>query len=445
MYENKKILVLGMARSGYEVCKLLAKHNNDITITDMKEQDEKQVEELKNLGVKYIITDTPEDLLDDSFEVLVKNPGIRKDHNCVLKARAIGINVVNEVEVAYSFLNPKDITIVAITGSNGKTTTTTMIYNILKEAGKSVHLGGNIGYPVSSLVSKVKKGDILCLEISDHQLVDMYNFKSNISVLTNLYEVHLDFHDNYAVYKNMKKRIFNHHTEKDLAFINKGCNDCMMLTEDINSNKVYFSNKKDADCMIKNDAIYYKGEEIIKLYDIMLKGMHNYENVMCAIMVCKEFNVSNDVIFKILNNFGGVEHRIEYVDTIDGVDFYNDAKSTNVDSTIIAVDSFKTPTILLLGGLDRGHSFNPLEGHMNHVKMVVAYGETKDRIKSWCDSVNIDCFVTETLKEATRYAISCANSGDTVLLSPACASWDQYKNFEERGEEFKKEVFKNLK
>jgi UDP-N-acetylmuramoylalanine--D-glutamate ligase len=243
----------------------------------------------------------------------------------------------------------------------------------------------------------------------------------------------------------MKKRIFNHHTKKDLAFINAGCSDCLMLTEDIDSHKVYFSNKVDADCMIKNDAIYYKGEEVIKLYDIMLKGMHNYENVMCAIMVCKEFNVSNDVIFKVLNNFGGVEHRIEYVDTIDGVDFYNDAKSTNVDSTIIAVDSFKTPTILLLGGLDRGHSFNPLEDHMSHVKMVVAYGETKDRIKSWCDSVNIECFVTETLKEATRYAISSASVGDTVLLSPACASWDQYKNFEERGEEFKKEVFKNLK
>ena len=144
MYENKKILVLGMARSGYEVCKLLAKHNNDITITDMKEQDEKQVEELKSLGVKYIVTDEPEKLLDETFEVLVKNPGIRRDHKCVLKARALGINVVNEVEVAYSFLN-KDVKIIAITGSNGKTTTTTMIYNMLKKAGLKVHLGGNIG------------------------------------------------------------------------------------------------------------------------------------------------------------------------------------------------------------------------------------------------------------------------------------------------------------
>jgi UDP-N-acetylmuramoylalanine--D-glutamate ligase len=196
---------------------------------------------------------------------------------------------------------------------------------------------------------------------------------------------------------------------------------------------------------MKDDAIWYKGEEIISLYDVMLKGMHNYENIMCTIMAVKEFGVSNDVIYDVLNNFGGVEHRIEYVDTYNDVDFYNDAKSTNVDSTIIALDSFKTPTILLLGGLDRGHSFKPLEEHLDNVKLIIAYGETKDRIKSWCDSVNIECFVTETLKEATRYAISSASVGDTVLLSPACASWDQYKNFEERGEEFKKEVFKNLK
>ena len=320
MYENKKILVLGMARSGYEVCKLLANQNNDITITDMKEQDEKQVEELKSLGVKYIVTDEPEKLLDETFEVLVKNPGIRRDHKCVLKARALGINVVNEVEVAYSFLN-KDVKIIAITGSNGKTTTTTMIYNILKKAGLKVHLGGNIGYPVSSLVEKTKKGDILCLEISDHQLVDMYEFKSDISILTNLYEVHLDFHENYGVYKNMKKKIFNGHTSKNIAFLNKGNTDVLNLTEDIKSSKVYFSSKVDADCMIKNDAIWYKGEEIISLYDVMLKGMHNYENIMCTIMAVKEFGVSNDVIYDVLNNFGGVEHRIEYVDTYNDVDF----------------------------------------------------------------------------------------------------------------------------
>lgn len=441
MYESKKILILGMARSGYEVAKLLAKHNNDITITDMKEQDEKNVKELISLGVKYIITDDPEKLLDESFDVLVKNPGIRRDHKCVLKARALDMDVVNEVEVAYNFLN-KDAKIIAITGSNGKTTTTTMIFNILKSADVNVHLGGNIGFPVSSLVENVKKDDVLVLEISDHQLVDMHQFKSDISILTNLYQVHLDFHESYAVYKNMKKKIFNRHTNSDIAILNKNNIDVMNLTEDINSKKLYFSSNEEADCMIKNDAIYYNNEEIIKLKDIKLKGVHNYENIMCAIMAVKEFNVSNEVIFNYLNKFGGVEHRIEYVDTINDIEFYNDSKATNVDSTIIAVDSFKNPTILLLGGLDRGHSFEGLRGHLDNVKLIVSYGETKERIKDFANSVNIECIVCENLIEATRTAIKNANKFDTVLLSPACASWDQYKCFEDRGEEFKKEVFK---
>ena len=441
MYKSKKILILGMARSGFEVAKLLSKYDNEITITDMKEQDPENVKILKELGVNYVITDEPEKLLDNSFDVLVKNPGIRRDHKCVLKARALDMDVVNEVEVAYSFLN-KNAKIIAITGSNGKTTTTTMIFNILKQAGLDVLLGGNIGYPVSSLVPKVKDNSILVLEISDHQLVDMHDFKSNISILTNLYQVHLDFHESYAVYKNMKKKIFNKHTEDDLAILNKNNIDVLNLTEDINSNKLYFSSTEEADCMIKNDAIYYKGEEIIKLKDIKLKGVHNYENIMCAIMAVKEFNVSNEIIFNYLNKFGGVEHRIEYVDTIDGVEYYNDSKATNVDSTIIAVDSFKNPTILLLGGLDRGHSFEPLKGHLDNVKLIISYGETKNRIKAFADSENIKCIVVDTLVEATHEAIKNAKENYTVLLSPACASWDQYKCFEDRGEEFKKEVFR---
>lgn len=444
MYENKKIFILGMARSGYEVAKLLSKHNNEIIITDMKEQDEKQVLELTNLGIKFIISDEPENILDETYNVLIKNPGIRRDHKCVLKARAFNIPVVNEVEVAYSFLD-KDVKIIGITGSNGKTTTTTMTFDIMKEAGLKVHLGGNIGYPVSSLVEKTKKGDILVLEISDHQLVDMYDFKTDISVLTNLYEVHLDFHESYSVYKNMKKKIFNEHTNKEIAILNKDNEDVITLTSDIESKKLYFSSKEDADCMIKNDAIFYKGKEIIKLKDIKIKGTHNYENIMCTIMIVKQFNVSNETIFKVLNKFGGVEHRIEYVQTINEVEYYNDSKATNVDSTIIALDSFKNPTILLLGGLDRGHSFNELKEHLSNVSEIISYGETKNRIKEFADSIKIKCTVKDTLEESTNLAIKHAKKGDTVLLSPACASWDQYKSFEDRGEEFKKIVFKAVK
>lgn len=441
MYENKKIFILGMARSGFEVAKLLAKHNNEITITDMKEQNEEDVKVLKELGVTYIVTDKPDELLDDSYDVLVKNPGIIKSHKCVVKAKELGMKVINEVEVAGTFL--PNVRIVGITGSNGKTTTTTLIYNILEKAGLPVHLGGNIGYPVSSLVERVKENDILVLEISDHQLVDMYDFKTDISVLTNLYQNHLDFHENsYDNYKNTKKKIFNGHTDKEFAIINNGNEDVLKLVNDIPSKKITFSSEVESDIYIKDDYIVYNDEKIININDIMLQGKHNYENAMCAIIVCKELGVSNDVINEVLTTFGGVEHRIEYVRTLNKRDFYNDSKSTNTDSTVIAVNSFKRPTILIMGGLDRGHSFDNLNEYMTNVKLVVCYGETKDRINEWCKSLNIKCIIKDNLIDATNTSYENSSEGDVILLSPGCASWDQYKCFEDRGNEFKETVNK---
>lgn len=438
MIENKKIFILGMARSGYECAKMLSKYNNEILITDMKEQDSNRVKELEELGVTFVLSNEPDKIFDSSYDYLIKNPGIRKDHPCVLKAREFNVPVINEVEVAYSFF-PKDVSIIGITGSNGKTTTTTLIYEILKKAGFPVFLGGNIGYPVSSLVEKVNSGDILVLEISDHQLTDMYNFKTNISVLTNLSEVHLDFHGTYEIYKNIKKKIFNNHTVNDIAILNYDNNDVMELTNDIVSTKKYFSKDTIVDCYIKDDAIYYK-DKVIDLRDIKVKGMHNYENIMCAIMAVKEFNVNDDVIVSTLKEFKGVEHRIEYVTNINGREIYNDAKATNTESTITALKSFDKPTILLLGGLDRGHSFEPLNNYMNNVKQVICYGETKNRIKDWCNDININCVVVDTLEQATIKAYECSDESDIILLSPACASWDQYDSFEKRGEEFKRVV-----
>lgn len=440
MIENKKIFVLGMARSGYGVAKLLSKYNNDILITDQKEQDYNHVKELTDLGVKYIVSEKPEQILDSSYDYVIKNPGIRKDHKCVLMALELGIPVINEVEVAYKFF-PKDISIVGITGSNGKTTTTTLIYEILKHSNLPVYLGGNIGFPVISLVDKVKSGDILVLEISDHQLVDMYDFKTNISVLTNLSEVHIDFHGTYDIYKRVKKKIFNNHSSKDIAILNYDNEDVIKLTSNIKSSKKYFSKDKEVDCYIKDDSIYFN-EKVIALKDIRVKGMHNYENIMCAIMVSKEFNVTNDVINKVLHEFKGVEHRIEYVTNINGREFYNDAKATNCDSTIIALKSFDKPVILLLGGLDRGHSFEPLNEYMHNVKNVICYGETKNRIKTWCDIKNINCDVTDNLEDATIKAYEISNSGDIILLSPACASWDQFEDYEKRGNKFKEVINK---
>ena len=438
MYDNKKMFILGMARSGYEVAKVLAKHNCDIVITDMKEQDEEKVKELKEIGINLIITDKPEDLLDDSFNYVVKNPGIKLDHPVCLKANSLNIPIINELEVAYHYL-PKNVKIVGITGSNGKTTTTTLTYNILKEAGLPVHLGGNIGYPMCSLLERVKENDILVLEVSGHQMHDFKDFKIDIGVLTNLTQVHLDHFGTYENYIKNKVKIFNHHTNNDIAILNGNNLDVLDNTKDIKSKKIYFSAYKDCDACIKNDAIYYK-EEIIKLDEIKLKGKHNYENIMCAVIVVKQFNVSNDIIKKVLTNFGGVEHRLEYVKTINSREFYNDSKATNVVSTIIALDSFNKPTYLLLGGLDRGHSFDDLLPHMKNVKAVVCYGQTKDRILDFCNKNNIICYKKDNLEESIKKAYELSVDNSVILLSPACASWDQYAKFEDRGDEFKKVV-----
>lgn len=440
MYKNKKILVLGMARSGYQVSKLLSKYNNKIIVTDRKDQDINHIEELEELGVVFIKSEDPTTLIDSSFDLVIKNPGIRYDHPLILKAIELGIRVENEIEVAYHFL-PKNICLIAITGANGKTTTTTLCYELIKQTGKKVHLGGNIGYPLSQIVEDVREGDVVVLEISAQQLHDCYDFKPSISILTNLVPVHIDFFGDYENYINHKLKIFMNHTNKNIAIINKGNLDSVENTKDIKSKKIYFSSKDvDCDIYIKDCAIFYKNEKIINLNEIRVKGMHNYENIMCAIVAAKELNIKNEEIKEVLNKFIGVEHRIEFVAKIKDREFYNDSKATNVKSTEVALSAFTTPVILLLGGLDRGHSFEDLKDDLKYVKNIVSYGETKNRIKDFSMKYGIDCVIVDTLEEAVKCAYNISNKKDTILLSPACASWDQFESFEHRGNEFKKIV-----
>ena len=439
MFENKKIFILGMARSGYEAAKLLSDYNNEIIVTDGKEQKEELVSELESLGVKVIITGDQLSLLDDSFDYVIKNPGIKYDNTVVVKAKELGIKVINEVEMAYSFLD-KSVNIIGVTGSNGKTTTTTLISEFMKNSFDNVYLGGNIGIPLSNFVRDIKPNSYLVLEISDHQLCDMYDFKTNVSVLTNITPTHLDFHKSYEVYQMTKKKIFNNHTSDDLAVINKDDEVSMKITDDIKSTKVYYGHDKTNLAYYDEEGIYYDGKIVIKLDDIILKGKHNYQNIMGAIIAVKKYGVTDEVIQKVLKEFKGVEHRLEYVDTINGVTYYNDSKATNCVSTITALNSFDKPTILLLGGYDRGHSFHDLDDSMKNVKCVVCFGETKNRIEEFCNDLNIKCYKNDTLKEAMNVVKDICTPGDVVLLSPACASWDQYDRFEDRGDEFKKLV-----
>lgn len=436
MFENKKIFILGMARSGYEAAKLLSDYNNEILVTDMSKQDENQVKDLEKRGVKIVITDDPVPLLDDSYDYVIKNPGIKYDNPLVVKAKELGIKVINEVEMSYSFLN-KDVNIIGVTGSNGKTTTVNLIYKFMTEEKDNIFLGGNIGTPLSNFVRNIDSGSYLVLEISDHQLVDMYDFKTNVSVLTNITPTHLDFHASYDVYKSMKKKIFNHHTDKDIAVINSDDPESMNVTSDINSTKYYYGSNKDSKCYYDDEAIYYDNEEVVKLSNIVLKGKHNYQNICAAVTAVKQYGISNKGIRNVLKNFKGVEHRLEFVTEYNGIKFYNDSKATNCVSTNIALNSFNEPTILILGGTDRGHSFHDLDDSIKNVKAIMCYGETKDRIEEYAKEMNIPCYKSENLSETMMKVKNIMEKGDVVLLSPACASWDQYKKFEDRGDEFK--------
>ena len=447
MFENKKILILGFARSGYEAAKFLAKRGNIVILNDAKEeekQDKDKVEELKKLGVNFIFGSHPDDLLDSSFDYLIKNPGVPIDHKYVLKARELGIEVINEVEMAYRLI-PKDknIKVIGITGTNGKTTTTTLIYEFLKQDGRRVHLTGNIGYPLCGFLDKLQENDIIVMETSCQQLenTDLYN--PDVAVLTNIDIAHLEFMKTYEHYKEVKAKIFKNHDSNHVAIINMENEESIKISKNIKSTVKYFSSKNVINgAYIKDRFIYYYDEKIVSLDDIRLKGMHNYENIMCAIMATKEFGIKNDSIVTVLKNFNGVEHRLEFVREVNGVKYYNDTEATNIRCTQIALKSFDEKTILILGGYERGQDFNELKDFTKNVKAIVAIGQCRARVKEFGDSMNIPTYEYERLSEGFEKCVDLADENDVVLLSPASASWDQYKQCEDRGAEFKELVNK---
>ena len=437
MINDKKILVLGLARSGFAITKLLYE-NNEIIVVDKSDNDIERINELKRLGVTFIKSETGEELLDSTFDLVIKNPGIDPKQACIRKAVDLGIPVVNEMEVAYHYL-PKNIKIIGVTGSNGKTTTVTILYNLLKLHNVPVILGGNIGTPLSEIVNDVKDESVLLLEISDHQLYSFIDFKTNYSVLTNLCPTHLDFHGTYENYKNTKKKIFNHHTKLDKAFINYTNIDSMELTKDIESTKIYFNNENN---YYNSEGIYINKDLIVKLDDIKIKGNHNYENILVSLLVLKEFKFDKNIIREFLSKFGGVEHRIEIVDTNSDIEFYNDSKATNPTATITALKTMTKPTHLILGGMERSQDFNELNDNIKIVKCIYAIGEVTDRVYDYAMKNNIECIKCNTLENAMLKIKENAQNNEAVLLSTASASWDQYDKFETRGEEFKKLVAK---
>jgi len=445
MFKKDKILILGMARSGYQAAKLLIKRGNDVYLNEFKTEDKMdkdQVKELKDLGVHLIFGSHPDDLLDDSFDYLIKNPGVPIDHKYVLKARELGIEVINEVEMAYRLL-PNDVSIIGITGTNGKTTTTTLTYEIMYRAfGEKVHLAGNIGFPLSSIIDDVKSDDIIVIECSCQQGENFVNFHPHVGVCTNFSEAHIDFMKTYEHYKEVKSRMFYNQSTDDIAIMNYDNKDVMETLEKVPSIKRYFSSSEKLEgCYLKNNNIYYYDELVMSVDDIKIKGIHNVENCMAAIMAVKEYGVSNEIIKEVISNFKGVEHRLEYVNTVDGVEYYNDTEATNIKCCQIALSSFNKPIVLFLGGLERGQDFNELTPYMDNVKAIIAIGQCRERVKEYAKSINKDVYVYEYLSDGFMKVKDIVKSGDVVLLSPASASWDQYKECEIRGAEFKKNVY----
>ena len=444
MFENKKIFILGLARSGYQAAKFLSGKNNTIILNDGKDEeklDKEQIRELRELGVELIFGSHPDDILDNTFDYLIKNPGVPIDHKYVLKARELGIEVINEVEMSYRLL-PDDVKLIGITGTNGKTTTTTLTYEIMKKAyGEKVFLAGNIGYPVCSILNDVKSGDYIVMEVSCQQLENLEQFKPNVALMTNLSPAHIDFLKSYENYKRVKAKIFKNQTKDDVAILNIDNDDVINETKNINSTIKYFSSKNEINgCYVKDGYIYYYGDKVISLDDIFIAGMHNVENCMAAISIVKEFDVSNEIIVDVISNFRGVEHRLEYVDTIDGRRFYNDTEATNIKCTQIALSSFNKPIIVILGGLERGQDFNELSPFMKNVKAIVGIGQCRERVLDFGKSLDIPTYIYEHLVDGFDKCFEVSESGDIILLSPASASWDQYKECEVRGAEFKKKV-----
>ena len=448
MFEGKKILILGFARSGYQVAKTLIKRGNTVILNDSKDEDKQdleKVEELKKLGVSFVFGSHPDDLLDDTFDYLVKNPGVPIRHKYVIKARELGIEVLNEVELAYRLM-PENVKLIGITGTNGKTTTTTLTYKIMKQAfGDKVHLAGNIGLPFCSILDDLKSEDIIVMEVSSQQSENFISFRPNVAVMTNLFPAHLEFFGDFNYYKKVKCKMFYNQNNDDVAIINMENKDVMENLAGIKSEVKYFSSKNEINgTYLKDEAIYYYGEKIIDINNIKIQGLHNVENCMCAVAVAKEFNVDNDIIEDVISSFTGVEHRLEYVDTVRGVKFYNDTEATNIKCTQIALSSFKEPVLLILGGLERYQVLEDLTPYMGNVKVILAIGECRDRIKKYGDSIGIKTLCYEYMKDGLAPLLECSNEGDVVLLSPATASWDQYKDCETRGQEFKDYV-KELK
>lgn len=448
--ENSRLLpgtrafVMGLARSGAAVARLLLAHGVTVVVNERRDRqaDEPEAVELERLGATVVFGGHPLSLLEPRPDFIVKNPGIPYSVPLLVKAAEQGIPIYTEIEIA-SWLT--EAPIYAITGSNGKTTTTTLIGEILEHAGKEPVIAGNIGRVLSGVVEQVNPHQPIVLEVSSFQLLGTEHFHPKIAVLLNLYAAHLDYHGTMEDYAEAKWRLFRNLTSQDLAVLNFDQEMIRSRAEHLTSRVAWFSTKTEVpEGAFVRDAtlvVRHNGEEfpLISVASLAQKGEHNLENSLAAAITALNAGASREDVAHVLGTFRGVEHRLEWVRTLNGVDFYNDSKATNAQAALRALRSFAGNIVWLAGGLDRGDDFHELDDDVRtRVKAAVVLGQSAKKVMEMCERAGVGQIVrAANLNEAVSMAHRLAEPGDVVLLSPACASWDMFQSFEERGSMFK--------
>lgn len=442
--KNKEVLVIGFAVTGIPLVKVLNSLGAKIIVNDLRTPEElaESIEQLKDLDIKYYLGKHPENLTElGEIELAIVSPGVPLTIPFIKEIREQGIELIGEIELAYRLTKG---TIIAITGTNGKTTTTALTGEIFKNAKRNTHVVGNIGVAAISKALETKEEDYIIMEVSSFQLESCIDFQPNIASVLNITPDHLNRHKNMENYSNIKFSIFKNQNPDDYSIINYDNDICYKKSKDLSNNLIYFSRLTELDegVFVNKNSIVIRDnsteKKVIDIDEIKIPGLHNVENALAATAISYYSGIDIETIRKTLKNFNGVEHRLQYVDTIKGIEFFNDSKATNISSTIKAIEAVNSPIILLAGGMDKGDDFDLLiENLDSKVSNVFAYGETGPKIYDCAKKYGFkSVFLVDNLKEAVNGAYNISKAGDSILLSPACASWDMYKNFEERGREF---------
>lgn len=431
------ILVLGLAKSGSVTAQLLLENEKNVRVNDfLTQEDDPIVAKLRKLGAEVIVGSHPITVLED-IQVIVKNPGIPYNNVIIQEAKNRQIPIITEIELASLLVDTKQM--IGITGTNGKTTTTTLVNEMLSHSNRKVKVAGNIGIVATDEAKKLQVDETLLLELSSFQLMGVQSFQPHIAALLNLYDAHLDYHESVQEYEQAKKNIFINQTAMDYLVYNADDTRVCRAIKHAKAKLVPFSTKQKMldGAWVDESYVYYQTEKIIAIKDIVLVGNHNLANVLAAVCISMLKGATSKGIQHVLTTFSGVKHRLQFVKTVHNRSFYNDSKATNILATEIALQSFQQPIIWLAGGLDRGNSFDQLLPYLKHVKAMVLFGQTSPKLKKLGEAAKIPQIIeSSNVSDAVKKAYQHSEEGDIILLSPACASWDQYKTFEERGDMF---------